>query len=675
MRILSFGLMTLLALPALSACENGGTDPEDRIPARVVVVDGSGQQGTAGQPLANPVRVRVEDERGRPVPGQSVNFVVTGGGGTVSVASVTTNDQGIAAVQWTLGTGAGAAQTLEARVAGPDGQAIASAPVTATARAGAPARLVALIDTLNVGGAAGGPARDSLAVRVEDQLGNPVAGADVSWAAVEGGGGVSPASTPSNAQGVARAQWTLGPRTDVVQAATASVPGTTRTAFYGRAATTMTILQGNGGTLAAGSAVNVVVSLGSPSGPVPGVRVHWTVLSGGGSVTPASSVTADGAAIGQASAQWTLGPSGGAQTLRASAGPLQQTFTVTAIAQGTRTLVAQVPGRILDADGERILWVDSASGAPALRLRTGGGDVTLATAGGTSFYGRLFPGGALASRPGPAATDPRTLVEYRNGAVQELGTVLDSARVEGSWAAWTVFRNGPVVRRNLVPGQTDTVAARNTSAFYAPVDVGPNGDVVWNYHLDFSGGGSLLYRYRDGVTTLLLNTSNQGPIPIVTDGVNVVYRTLSITFGNTAWWRVRDGDDELLAQGPPLASPTGDLNQTPALNAGWLAWIVYASSPYPPTAVGRLRSPGGTEYTIAPGLQVLALEALSPDGQVVFHRGNPNGALGLNTVSRSLTTPGGPVYDVGPIGRDERVVWAGDRFLLLSAGSVYELRP
>src|SRR5688572_6014391 len=116
MRILSFGLMALLALPALSACGNGGPGPEDREPARVEVASGSGQQGTAGQTLAQPVRVRVVDDRGRPVPGQSVNFVVTGGGGTVSVGTVTTDDDGYAATQWTLGTVAGAAQTLEARV-------------------------------------------------------------------------------------------------------------------------------------------------------------------------------------------------------------------------------------------------------------------------------------------------------------------------------------------------------------------------------------------------------------------------------------------------------------------------------------------------------------------------------------------------------------------------------
>jgi hypothetical protein len=653
--------LAIAVAAGLGACD-GGTDPQPGVPARVEVVDGSGQQGTVGQVLAQPVRVRVVDERGRPVPGQAVNFVVTAGNGTVSVAAVTSDREGIAAVQWTLGTSLATVQTLEARVAGPNGQAIVSDPITVGARADLPTRIISLVYAQ--GGAVGGPTRDSLAVRVLDRYNNPVSGVDVQWTAMEGSGSVSPARGTTSADGIARAQWTLGPRTDGVQGATASIPGMTPVGFDARAASQMTILEGNEQALTAGSEIPVGVGLGSPAGPVEGVRVHWTVLSGGGSVTPASSPTGN-TSEGRASAVWTLGSSGGTQTLQATAGPLQQTFTAMAIAQGTRTLVAQVPGYILDADRSRILWVDFADPGGGLKLRTGGSDVRLAAQGITPSF--LFPGGVLFTRSGRSDV-PAMLVEYRDGALRELGTVAGSATVEGSWAAWAASSSGPVMRRNLALRQTDTVAGRHDQARYTRVDVGPDGDVVWNYHLGFGSAGSLLYSDRDGATSLLLNTSNQDTIPVLTDGVNIVYRTYGISTGSVAWWRVRDGDDELLAQ---ASNPEQARDLAPMLNAGWLAWI--ERGPAAETFTGRLRSPDGTEYVIAPGLKVLRLEALSPDGKVVFIRGSPNGSRsgGMN---RSITTPGGPVYDVGMY-TAQGVVWAGDRFLLLASDVLYELGP
>ena len=52
--------------------------------------------------------------------------------------------------------------------------------------------------------------RDSVAVRVSNARGNPVTGATVTWTVTGGGGAVSPASSTTDAQGVARTRWTLG---------------------------------------------------------------------------------------------------------------------------------------------------------------------------------------------------------------------------------------------------------------------------------------------------------------------------------------------------------------------------------------------------------------------------------------------------------------------------------
>ena len=65
---------------------------------------------------------------------------------------------------------------------------------------------------------------DSVSVRVVDAGGNGVSGINVSWTATAGGGLVRPALIPSDADGLAKAEWTLGPN-PVVNTATATVTG------------------------------------------------------------------------------------------------------------------------------------------------------------------------------------------------------------------------------------------------------------------------------------------------------------------------------------------------------------------------------------------------------------------------------------------------------------------
>ncbi len=636
-------MTAVLALPVLSACENGGTDPEDRIPARVEVVDGNGQQGTAGQALAQPVRVRVVDDRGRPVPGQAVNFVVTGGGGTVSVATVTTDDDGYAATQWTLGTSVAAAQTLEARVAGPDGQALVSDPITATPRAGAPAQLAQAWPTSPPqAGSVGGPTRDSLAVLVRDQHGNPVPGAIVSWAvaAENGGGGVSPAQSTTNASGVARAQWTLGTFTNGSQVATATVPGVAPLSFTARAANNITPVQGHGITASGGTTITPVVTLGGlGAGPVPGVKVEWTVLSGGGSVSPATSISGEGQSLGLASTQWTLGPGGGTQTLRARAGTLETTLTVNVIQQGSRTLVAQVPGRALDAMGDRVLWLDSAGGQRLFKIRTlsTGADVTVKVdtirTGFTHVAsGYLFNGGAL------VWSTAGNLFEYRGSTLSDLGPYNPTnPSTDGKWVTWS--DGTTVFRRDLDAGTTVTIGSGTGP------DVGADGDVV------FINGGAWLY--SGGVVTPV--STEAGPWEVRTDGVNIVYITRITVSASATLWLDRPGGDVVLAG---HSAHAGGLIYY-RLNGGWIAY----STPLSP--VFR-RAPDGTVTQITTETTGTRVEALAPDGTLIYHYPESSGRY-------FLVTPSGAKSDVGASAPGDRVVWRDGRFLLFSGGSVYQL--
>jgi len=95
------------------------------------VVSGDGQQGTPGAELPDPLVVRVEDARGRPVPGQIVNFRVVSGGGSVFAGAAISNRNGLAQERWTLGFGD--LQRVEARAIDPaTGDPLTFAVFTAT---------------------------------------------------------------------------------------------------------------------------------------------------------------------------------------------------------------------------------------------------------------------------------------------------------------------------------------------------------------------------------------------------------------------------------------------------------------------------------------------------------------------------------------------------------------
>jgi hypothetical protein len=84
----------------------------------VVAVAGDNQAAMSGTAVPTRPRVIVRDDAGNPLPGVSVTFAVTEGGGTVSGGTATTNASGVAEVgSWTLGTTA-APNRLTATAAG-----------------------------------------------------------------------------------------------------------------------------------------------------------------------------------------------------------------------------------------------------------------------------------------------------------------------------------------------------------------------------------------------------------------------------------------------------------------------------------------------------------------------------------------------------------------------------
>ena len=219
------------ALAALAACDSS-SGPRPQVAARLDIVAGNEQEAVVGSELPTALVVKVTDDRGRPVRGQIVNFRVVSGGGGVFAGTAQTNDAGEARERWTLGTSTAAADSQRVEVRAVDaasGEALVFATFRATAKPDVPAGAPP-VGPASRTGAAGTVLADSLALRVADKYGNPVPGIDVAWAVASGGGSVSPATSRTDASGVAKARWTLGGATGT-QTATGTAAGLPATTF------------------------------------------------------------------------------------------------------------------------------------------------------------------------------------------------------------------------------------------------------------------------------------------------------------------------------------------------------------------------------------------------------------------------------------------------------------
>lgn len=286
-------------------------------------VSGNLQTGPAGEPLPSPLVVRASDRLGQPATGVPVAFRVLEGGGSVSVAEVATDANGRASVVWTLGTVAGETQSLRSSLAYRVGVGVG---FEAVAAAGPAARIVVLS-----GDDQAAPRSSTLTepveVVVQDQFGNPVAGAAVQFAVVGGGGSVRPASVVTGPDGQADAVWILGDplghqSLEVrVGALQPSVLSATATPIPER----LTILGGDGQTGAVGTPVSDPVSarvLGAGAVPIPSLDVRFSAAAGSGTLLATADseaaaellvrTDADGVAV---LGSWILGTSPGLQSI------------------------------------------------------------------------------------------------------------------------------------------------------------------------------------------------------------------------------------------------------------------------------------------------------------------------------------------------------------------------
>jgi hypothetical protein len=219
-----------LALTIAAAACGGSTAArrdDNRFPPPQVVINkyrGDEQTGVVGTSLADSLAIRLTSKYGFPASGQSVTWAAQGTNATISPRSNFTDDDGIAKARWTLGQTVGT-QTATATVT-----SVAN-PVTFTAfsQAGAPNRLVKTGGDLQTGTITA-VLGDSLVVQVTDAFTNPLDTIEVTFVVAGDSGSVSPAIVRTNAQGFAKARWTLGPAVPA-QAIRATVPGLSAARF------------------------------------------------------------------------------------------------------------------------------------------------------------------------------------------------------------------------------------------------------------------------------------------------------------------------------------------------------------------------------------------------------------------------------------------------------------
>lgn len=323
-------LAAIGVLMSVTACND--TPPSPRpTPGSIAIHSGDEQGADVEQQLPQPLAVIVRSTTGEPMAGADVHWLATQGGSVSPTVSVTGSD-GLARAVRTVGSSVGEYMTVALTPPLFDERIIFKS--------------FARVDGgYLLGNRTIGPLTDTtlgtndqpLVVMVTNEKAEPVPGVGVTWQALNGGT-VSATSVPTDAGGESIVTFTYGPTAGLytVEATKPGLPGSPiefrLTATSGNP---VAIVKTNGDNLsvaAGGEVVYTITAHDARGNAANGVRIEWTVASGGGSITPAENFTGGS---GTATATRTLGAAAGAQTATATApdlpGTPSVTFTTTAV--------------------------------------------------------------------------------------------------------------------------------------------------------------------------------------------------------------------------------------------------------------------------------------------------------------------------------------------------------
>ena len=463
--------------------------------ATLTITGGNNQTNLATRALSNPLSVSVTDASGNPVGGVAVSWTVASGAGSLGATSSLTSASGVATNTWTLG-GAAGVQTVTASVSGLVGS---PATFSATATAGTPTHLS--FTTRPGNAVAGANLSPSIVISALDSAENvattfsgPVT---VSFATNPGGGTLNGTTTVNAAGGVASfggISITKAASGYRLAASSGALTPDTLPPFSISAAApaALSITAGNNQSAAVSHVVATppAVSVADAFGnPVSGVSIAWTVVTGGGSVGSASTLT-NGSGI--ATTAWTLGSLTGAQSLTATAAGLvgsPATFSATAIAGAATHLVisSQPAGGLAGAAFGIVVTALDAGGNVATSF-TSNIVLTLGVRpGGSSLVG----GGSVNAIAGvatyPGLSITKAFIGYTlSAAAGGLGTAASNPFNIDAAAPATISISGGNNQSSIIALLLGTpLAVTVVDAFSNPV---PNVTVTWAV---LTGGGTL----------------------------------------------------------------------------------------------------------------------------------------------------------------------------------------
>ncbi len=294
-------------------------------PRSLTGLSGHEQVGGPNATLAQPFVIEVRDQHGDPLEGATVTFGVTGGGGTLSVDTATTDAQGRASTTLTLGLAPGP-NTVEVTVGDLE-------PVTFTAGTRSIPTTLIIVGGEAQQGPSGASLPEPLVVSVLDQVGSPLAGATVTFAVTAGEGTLSVTRATTDAQGRAASILTLGrmPGASSVEVSVAGLAPVTFTALGVAVPRTVTRLSGDEQAAEPGEQLPepLVISVLDQNGAAyPGAVVTFSLTGDGGTLSALSDTTD---AEGRAATTLTLGEEYGTYTVVATVADLEPlTFTAAA---------------------------------------------------------------------------------------------------------------------------------------------------------------------------------------------------------------------------------------------------------------------------------------------------------------------------------------------------------
>ena len=295
-------------------------------PTGLVKVSGDNQRGYTGAELANPFVVEVRDTNGNPLERVTVNFVVTGGDGSLNPESVQTNASGRASSLLTLGNSPGT-NTVTVSVAGISGTEVFSAEATL---APPPPMLVKISGDNQIG--VPGQTLEPFVVEARRPDGAPMSGAFVIF--IPDNGSVNTILGVTGSDGRAEITLTLGdaagPATVTAQVGAVSV---TFEATVILPPSKLMKISGDNQTGYAGTSLGrafVVEVRDEENNIVGGVTVTFTVTQGGGSLNPETTQTSP---AGRARSLLTLGNSPGTNTVTVRVVGVAETVTFTAVGE------------------------------------------------------------------------------------------------------------------------------------------------------------------------------------------------------------------------------------------------------------------------------------------------------------------------------------------------------